>query len=895
MFNRSTFLQRSSVVPIVVMALAVSVIFTVRALAQSIESPWQQPANLSLSGAASQARLAAAPDGTLHAVWWDTEEGEQYSYTTDASGTAWAQPIALAEVYGRRDEDPQTLRVTFTPPRNVRLAATTTGEIYLLWINDDYELFGMPLRAGSRGEAVQLAESASIIDVAADPSGGLHLAYARPADTAAAPAGIYYHSNRNGSWSGPALVHASSYFRTIKPENAHLSVAGADAGQVVLAWDAPQSGYSVYAVSTDGGVTWTEPQIVSGSTGSSRQARVASAPGGEILLIWQDPGSGGCGYVQRRSRDGGATWTAPEKVLSTLAQCGLDWNFMPGNDRLWLIGRPQGQAENLIREAMLAVWDGRQWSTPVAVSLTFSDEANNRNIGLNCLSLAINGETAALLGCDPSNDIWAARNNLPLADLIPQLRPVWSPLTPLSDRTVPAAKEDVPALAHNRQGSFFALWSQEIAGSDSTSALYATATDAGNWTRTARVLESPESGSSGTSKAIQPALTIDEQDRAHAVWSSGTNGRIFYSQTHARDFNAAATWAPPVALSPAGRLASWPDIVADPRGEQLYAVFAVPLNEDRGIYLVRSLDGGASWSPPTAVFDAAATKWDSVDIPRIAFDPASDTLHLVWLRKLPPGGVGDQQVYYARSTDRGQSWSPPVPIATGNVDWPRIAVAGPDQVYIAWNVYVTPRRPDSATPMTVWGQYSPDGGQRWTAPFNIRSLEQVSGPIGLAGDGTGHMYIAAVGKSRGEESTLVNVEWNGRDWEERAALKLLRQATAGNAAVIAVAPGQGKLAVLLRHRFWNDDGSAQQGIDATGRDVTAAPLAAAPTFTPQPTPTMQATPTSQPTATPRPMLNSATQQSPGDSGGLTPFVLGGVLATIVVVAVFARIIWTRRK
>src|SRR5512139_1770653 len=98
-FNKSTFLQRRSVVPIVVMALAVSVAFTVRARAQSIESPWQQPSNISLSGAASQARLVVAPDGTLHAVWWDAEEGEQYSYTTDTGGTGWARSIAMSDVY----------------------------------------------------------------------------------------------------------------------------------------------------------------------------------------------------------------------------------------------------------------------------------------------------------------------------------------------------------------------------------------------------------------------------------------------------------------------------------------------------------------------------------------------------------------------------------------------------------------------------------------------------------------------------------------------------------------------------------------------------------------------------------------------------------------------------
>jgi hypothetical protein len=879
----------------VAIALVLSAIFATRITAQSAKPPWSPPSNVSQSGAASQARLVTAPDGTLHAIWWDAEQGAQYSYTTDSSGRAWVRPINLPDIFGRRVADTQTQQVTFTPPRDIGLAATTAGDMYVFWSNDDRELFSAPLQSGGLGEAVRLAESASSINVAADSTGGLHLAYVRPADTAAFPAGIYYRGNRSGSWSDASLVHASSYFRTIKPENAQFNVAGNAAGQVVAAWDAPQFEYSLYAASADNGTSWSEPQIVGGSTASSRQARVATTPAGEFLMISQDPSSGGCGYLQRRSSDGGATWTAPEKVLSALTPCNLDLTFMLANDRLWLIGRPQSQAENLISEVMLAVWDDSQWSAPTSVSLTFLDEPTNRTIGLGCLSVSLNGGAAALLGCDSANDIWAARNSIPLSDLIPQLQPVWSPLTSLSDRSAPAASEDLPALARDKQGKFFALWSQELAGSAINSALYATSTEDGRWTRTANILESPEVGASGTGKAIQPTLAIDGQDRAHAVWSSGTNGKIFYSWTHTRDFNTPSAWSQPVALPSPGRLSSWPDILADPRGGLLYTAFAVPLNEERGIYLTRSLDGGASWITPTIILDAVAANWDGVDMPRLALDPSQDTLHVVWLHKLPPGGVGDQEVYYARSADRGVTWSPPALIAKGNVDWPEIAVGAPNQVYIAWNEYVTPRRPDSSTPMSVWGKFSPDGGQRWTAPLNIRSLQQVSGPVGLTGDGSGRLHIVAVGKASGEESTLFSVEWNGQDWEERVALGLRRQAAAGNSAVAAVAPDQGKMIVLLRQRSRAEDGSPLQGIDATGRDLPAGQAITVPTFTPQPTPTRQALPTIQPTATPRPQLNSSTRQSVSDSSGLNPFVLGGVFAAIVVVAIVAGTIWIRRR
>ena len=53
------------------------------------DTPWGTVVNLSRSGAASQPAIAAAPDGTLHVLWWDAAEGEQYARTTNASDTTW--------------------------------------------------------------------------------------------------------------------------------------------------------------------------------------------------------------------------------------------------------------------------------------------------------------------------------------------------------------------------------------------------------------------------------------------------------------------------------------------------------------------------------------------------------------------------------------------------------------------------------------------------------------------------------------------------------------------------------------------------------------------------------------------------------------------------------------
>jgi len=734
-----------SLVLLLVIACGVSVAFAASARAQSESAAWTSPANISQSGAASQARLAAAPDGTLHALWWDSVAGEQYASTTTISSTEWTRPLAMPDIYGRRNEDTQTNLISYSPPRDVQMIATASGDIQAFWLNDDGELYNAQLSAGEWGDASLLAETALAVDVAADANGGTHLVYVRPSDTVEEPAGLYYRSQRNGDWSSPSLVYASPYFRSTKPGNVRASVASNSANQVVVTWDDPQFGNSLYTRSVDDD-TWAEPQTVAGAPGSSQHARVAVAPNDEILMLWQDTNSGGCGYLQRRLTAGSDTWTAPQKVLGNLTQCDLDLKFMPTPEYLWLVGRPATEAENAINEVTLAEWNGDQWSSPVNVDLSFFNSTSNRTISLGCLVVSIASETAGLLGCDPTNDVWAARNATPLTSLIPQLQPVWSEPLLLSDEALSAAPNDFPALATSRQGMFFAMWSQQIGDQGAGSALYASAWDGRRWTRTAAVLQSPDRDTSN-SKTMQPALTTDAQDKVHALWSSGTNGQIFYSSTYLRDFNSAAAWAEPIELPSVGRLSSGPDIVADPRGADLYAVFAVPLNEQRGIYLARSTDSGTSWISPTLIADAVAAQWDSVDIPRLALDPAADVLHAVWLQKLLPGASGAQAIHYARSTDRGQTWSAPTLIVTGDVDWPRIAVNGPNQVYLAWNQSSVENNADTNTPMRVWGQFSPDGGQRWAAPVSISSLKQVSGPAGLTSDGAGHMYLVAIGQS----------------------------------------------------------------------------------------------------------------------------------------------------
>ena len=893
------------------MAALLSVGLVLRALAQSGDSPWTTPVNVSQSGAASQPVIATAPNGMLYALWWDSLEGELYARTTSVTGTIWTAPTSVEQIVGKRQIDPQTQKVTITAPRDVYMLSDARGNVHVFWFDSDNQLLNAQTQGAAWSSATLLAEAALVMDAQADAVGGLHLIYVRPLSSPGAPAGLYYRTTAGGmGWSAPVLVYASSYFRTAKPEETLVSVASDGQGLVLVTWDDPHLTQSFYARSADGGRTWTEPLAVnSGPTGQATKARMAST-GEEFLLIWQDTTAGGCGLTQHRSTDGGQTWSAPERVLTTLSRCPERWSLASEGKtstsergRLWLIGTsPQGRQNDSSGSGIMAAWDGATWSKPVDVSLSFRDSTTGKTQSLACLRITLTEQNVGLVGCDADGDVWAARNAVGLDNLIPALKPVWSTLEILSDRTGQAGSVTLAA----DDSKLYAMWSQSAAESGPGAALYIAIWESNRWSRATRVIR-PMGNSTGVttsdqsaSKAEQPALVADHQSRLHAVWSGGTSGQILYSRAYARDAASAQGWAEPVALPAPSLVGSWPDILADPRGDVLHVIYAVPFNEGRGIYYVRSDDGGRTWLAPTAVFDAAEAGWNSADKPRMALDANTNVLHAVWLRSTLPGGTSPQMVTYARSTDGGHTWSAPIKVAEGAVDWPRVVVAsGTGRVYLIWN-QARGLSGSVSSSIEVWSQSSPDGGQRWTEAARVRGFEDISGPVSVASDGAGGLYLVGVGRTTSGESALLYSRWDGTTWSERQTFGLGQDATLGNAVVAALMPSAKWLSVVLRELVMNQAGTKQFEIVATGREVTTASAAApAPTFTPLPTSTSAPTATPRPTATARPQLATTAMPQPAGQGpfqGQWPLVMGGVLAVVIVLGVvIARVIWVARQ
>ncbi len=880
-----------------VTTLVLVLIAAAHVAAQSAQNAWQPPANVSQSGAASRPIIAAETNGSLHALWWDATEGAQYARATGPTATVWTRPIVMSDVVGSRRTDSQTGRIAITPPREIRLAATTLNDVHAFWINAEDRLFTAQTRDAGWSSSVALADRATVIDVASDFSGTLHLAYVRPLNTEAAPSGIYYRSTAEEQWSDSQLVYASAYVRSATPDQLHVSVAGNSQGQVIVVWDDPQLKQSTYVRSDDSGVTWSEAQGVAGAvTSLPRRANVASTASGEFLMIWQDSSLSGCGLVQRQSRDGGQSWSAPQQVLGRITRCAENWTFMPSDDgRLWLVGRGVStDAVDAVNSVTIAAWDGTRWSEPGNASLSFYDSHTKRSVSLNCINVAIAGQTAGLVGCDANGDVWGTHSSTGLSSVVADLKSAWSSIETLSARTVVDDQEDLPALVSDNQGNVFALWRQPASSSEPDSALFASMWNSGRWSRPAQVLRSPAL-IAATNIARQPALAIDDLGKVHAVWNGGTNSPVFYSWAYTRDFASAPGWTKPVALPAAASISSRPSIAVDPAGSNLFVAYAVPFNEQRGIYLVRSIDGGSTWLTATVISDARAAHWDRVEKPQIAWAAGSKVLHAVWLRAVLPGSAGPQAIYYARSVDQGLTWSEYLKVAEGMVDWPRLAVDEANYVHLSWVQRSSLLSTDSPTPYGVWSAFSPDSGLRWSEPALVPGFQQVSGSNGLSANGAGNVYLAALGTGSGSEATLHYTRWTGQNWSEREDYGLGQPAELGNAVVLAAAPQAGRLNALLYIWAWQADGTSQFEVAGTNREIEVRPVTPRPTLTPLPKTTPGSTATPQPTPAVPQKFQGTVQQSRAEPPSLPPLALGGVLAAGIVVIAAARTIWVRRR
>jgi len=443
-------------------------------------------------------------------------------------------------------------------------------------------------------------------------------------------------------------------------------------------------------------------------------------------------------------------------------------------------------------------------------------------------------------------------------------------------------------VATDMEGGVHVLWSDEPEGNPSGATLrYARrdqAVTAGGtevrWTSPTEILTSPDQGAS------QPSL-VAVGDRLHAVWRGGEKGQIFYSQAFVSDAYTASGWDEPQILPAPVAVDNWPDIAADVGGT-LHVVYAVPVNEGRGIYYTHS-DDGERWSEARQVFDAASAGWSASDHPRLAVDLAG-TIHVIWVRAQPfDSGYVPQAVYYAQSLDGGQTWSKAIEVAAGAYVWPEVAVGGANQIHLLWN--------EAGGQRAWWHQWSSDGGFDWTRPERVPGFGNVAGPAGLLSDGSTTVHLLGLGQDSSGEPGLLYATWDGQRWSDPETFVLnLTMDTPMTGISAALLPALGQLDVVFRGEGLEATGTEYTDLWHARREVPTVVATPVPTFTPRPIPTPLPTATSEMPPTPTPSFNQATPPASDDSADLLPILLPVVVAALIVAGVLgARLLRTSRR
>lgn len=888
----------------------------VRAQADAL---WSAPANLSVSGSASRPAIALAPGNVAHALWWDTIDGARYARGV-ISGTQalWAKPQPVPFLVGESKRDPSTNRVTLAPPAQLSMAADNTGAVHVTWLDTERGLrYAFMPPNGRLGQGPRLTDRALASSMSIDISGTLRMAYVQSSQMPNSPAGVYY-IRRTGGAIQRTLVYSSTYFRTADPGSVGVAVAADGIGNVIVAWRQSPEDQAQFARSTDNGLKWSAPQpivAVSELFGIATQVGVTATPTGEFLLIWRDSTAPGCGMTQRRSSDGGQTWSPPERVLSDLKRCPARWTFTIGSGgKLWFIGMPASETPLSDTNGMLAAWDGTNWSKPADIQLSYQDSVTQRTRILGCLNLSLTAESLAAIGCDVRGDVWSLHSVASLERFLPVEQSSWDPPINLSaartaqeDETRRATTETTQhvAIAADRDGQIYALWSRADSAASPANRLDLAVFKGGRFLSPATILRVERGNTSADPNAVMakldaPSLVVNANAntaRLHLVWSGGPSGRPFYSRAFARDANVSSGWAQPQPLPALTPIGGAPDIVADPRGQVLYVIYTIPFNELRGVYLVRSEDDGDTWSEPSLIVDGAAQNWDAVDQPRIALDPVNETLHAVWLQTVLPGTTGSRAVYYARSLDRGKTWSAPFAVAQGEVDAPRVALAEPGVVVLTWNVA---RRISSVSQTSnTWYQVSADSGARWSQAVPVPAFENVTGGSALVGDERGQLYLTALSTGSGGQVRLLFTQWRGQGWGPVDEFSMGQTAVLGNTAAGALVARNGLLQLVMRLFELKPNGAGVWESVAISRRVAPVELVPLPTFTPLPPPAPTPTPILLPTevslteSAPTTLPLEAPESSP--LGANLLLISAGIAAIVVVTGAVIGLMFMRRR
>ncbi len=714
---------------------------------------WTQPVNLSLSGIATNPLLAIDFENVLHAIWVDDVDGYKYSQNTD--GDTWTKPQTVKYPFDKKGASPVML-------------SDAIGSFHIFWIDKDANLFyaktnPLDLSIPSRWQSTRLAPDVVNYDVILDAQGVLHTAYIHNVNTAANPAGIYYRQSftDGGSWNGEISLYESEYFRSATGSESFIRIATSNTlsdQTVYVTWDSRPQKLVFMAVSLDSGSTWNEAQQIKGveDTGgidAPFNLNVAAVDD-KVLIMWQagEPGTARCSVFSQWSDDNGESWGDIVSVLGGRADCPTSSKFIV-QEESEIVSILTGQID-----PTLVAWNGKRWSDPQTQTQlpAFSNPLTYDAILLGCRFDLISQNRLYVAGCDQGGggDIWFLSRTLEAVDDWFSLPKTWGVPVIISREL-----ERISSLTSvaDTKGDIHSIWVQSSLsdkGSQKFALEYAR-WDGKQWTKPEPVISSLDG------IPMQISFITDIQGRLLLSWIDGESGDLLFSWANLDGANLASNWETPMSLPSPSRLVGSSDIVVDGSG-RIVVAYVIPLNEERGIYIVQSTDSGRSWSSPVRVFDAVSARWEKTGSPKISLT-ADGVLHLIFSRKsVRPGQpVG---LYYSRSVDGGATWMDAQSLSEGDIQWSEIVSYDEQTVHAVWQEF-------DGLVFANLSLVSQDGGVSWGKTLEVTGVNDSLTPVALATDGVGKLHFIQLLKNSNattlnqESLILQDWKWTSSSWE----------------------------------------------------------------------------------------------------------------------------------
>jgi hypothetical protein len=867
-------------------ALLIGAITPSWARAQSAYDPWTEPVNLSHSGVGVNPSIVIDSEGVVHAVWQD--DLEHYVYTR-FDGSQWSEPKTtnLDHLFFWPDAITRGPPLAIYTGPNPLFIAGPDQDIFAFWLSPQGGLFTTKAKnldfedVGAWVYLRLVSPQAASFAVAVDARGEWHVAYVRTIDDPKNPPGIYYtHSKNSGqNWSVPVLLYQSPYFRKLAKGEGNLSIATAgteEAQHVYITWDNRPRKQVFLARSADGGASWDQPILVAGPAQNSGLADPfyiqVDADQNSVVLVWQSGRATNgllpsCSQVYQSSRDGGATWSDPQPMLEDVLGCAQSNQFVTrlasdSKGPLYLLTETKGQV-------FLTAWNDLQWSQPQAQPILsgFEEPEIYTQVVYGCHRASLLGGRLYIIGCDQGEggDVWVTSRDL--GSFKP---PVWSQLLPVTSENL---KVETVKLVATEDGLIHAVFSQH-----EDPAIYYTYWDGEFWSRITPVLKLPEGETAWPTIAAGPGNEL-------FLIARNNRGTLYFSRATSGNAATASRWSTPTRLETGheGEIGS-ADVAWDAAGT-LYVAYSVPVNKERGIYLVQSKDHGTTWSEPLQVFNGAAAGFELVGAPSLLIS-ANGLLHIIWKEQSIQGDGVPQplSLYYTRSEDRGRTFSDAKLVVEEPVTWRELAADEKGNLHLLWQ---------QEKVATVWDQVSLDGGRTWQFPQGLPN-EGMTEAIMV--DSIGQLHFVDAGPG-----SVGHWLWDGSHWQPEPPLhwSLDSQQQSPVESLAAAANKQGKMVIVLALPTGAGDATEKTLLYATRTLELSARQPAiqkVPTQTRLPPTLTPPTPTPELSSTPTPTVDSEPTNSQGQTDRnetndrIFPFIIALVPVALLLLSVLGLVI-----